>query len=75
METTNGGKQLNEYRFTEMQRDFCIVFEKLDKIERSLSKFGERLGKAESRIDTLYWLIPVTITFTGVLVGVISAIL
>lgn len=71
--------KLNEYRFTEIQCDFREVKARLtdmDKVlNKTLQKFGERIGKCESRVETLYWLIPLSVAFTGVIVGAATLVL
>ncbi len=65
--------ELIDYKQTELAKDIGQMQVKLDRIDKTLAKFGERIGKAESRIDTLYWLIGLAVPITSALTGVIVA--
>ena len=76
--SSSNNNRLTEYRFEEIRNDFVALNLKLDRLEQTLQRFGERIGKTESavnvnksRVDMLYWLIPVAITFTGTVVGIV----
>ena len=69
------GEKLTEYRFEELRADLCEIKRDVGELRKSIEKFGGRLGKVESRVDTLYWLIPVAITLTGLFVGIINMVM
>ena len=67
--------QLTEYKLADLGRDIGAIQAKLDGIYSSLSKFGERVGRTESRIDVLYWLIGLAVPTTSALTGVIISLI
>lgn len=68
-------RKLTNYRLEDMKEDITAIVKELREIRKSLAGFGPRIGKCESRIDTLYWLIGLAVPTTSAITGIIVSLI